>query len=372
MPDKRDFWPLIDVIHMGNLVSIVANPRACDTHGVNRARAIAKASIAYRSRAAFIVLATAAALSPAVALADGGAQPKPTFPAVLGRWEIAPLFMVSLVIAVWLYVAGVMRVNRQHPDSKVPRKRHVCFGIGVGALVIALISPLGAYDDTLFSLHMVQHLLIMDVAAPFLLLAAPLTLILRASTPSFRKRIVLPILHSRVVRAVSFPVVAWFVYAAVLWGSHYSGLYEESLVNNWVHNGEHLVYLAAAMLFWWQAIGIDPAPWRIPHPVRVVYVFLFMPQMAWLGLAFYGSDHVFYAHYANLARTWGPSPLLDQQAAGAVMWLIGDTLSGCWVAYMIYRWVKHEEVATRRRDRELDREKAQRAAAVAPPTLPGA
>lgn len=353
-------------------MSIVASLQACDTQGVKALGAHRPASRPRVSRLAWAGLAAAAALSPAIAFADGGAQPEPIFPGVLARWQIAPLFMVSLVIAVWLYVAGVARVNRMHPDSKVPRKRHACFGIGVGALVIALISPLGAYDDTLFSLHMVQHLLIMDVAAPFLLLAAPLTLILRASTPSFRKRIVLPILHSRAVRVISFPVVTWFVYAAVLWGSHYSGLYEESLVNNWVHEAEHVVYLVAAMLFWWQAIGIDPAPWRIPHPVRVVYVFLFMPQMAWLGLAFYGSDHVFYSHYANLARTWGPSPLLDQQAAGAVMWLLGDTLSGCWVAYMIYRWVKHEEIATRRRDRELDRERAQRAAAAAPPTLPGA
>lgn len=314
-------------------------------------------------------VACAVALTPAVALADGGAQPEPTFPGVLGRWSIDPLFIVSLVLAVWLYVAAVLRVNRMHPASPVPKKRHVCFGIGIGVLVIAILSPLGAYDDTLFSIHMVQHLLIMDVAAPFLLLSAPLTLTLRASTPEVRKRLVLPVLHSRAVRVISYPVVTWLVYAVVLWGSHYSGLYEESLVNNWVHASEHFVYLVAALLFWWQAIGIDPAPWRIPHPLRVMYVFLFMPQMAWLGLAFYGSDHVFYSHYANLGRTWGPSPLLDQQAAGAAMWLLGEFLSGCWVTYMIYRWVKHEEVATKRRDRELDREQARQSAA--PSTLPG-
>jgi putative copper resistance protein D len=220
---------------------------------------------------------------------------------------------------------------------------------------------MGVYDDDLFSIHMLQHVLIMDVAAPFLLLGAPLTLLLRASTPEVRRRWVLPVLHSRVVRFISFPVFAWVTFTVVLWISHYSGLYEEALVNDWVHRGEHLIYLVAALLFWWQAIGIDPAPWRMPYPIRIMYVFLLMPQMAWLGLAFYGSDHVIYAHYANIVRTWGPSPLTDQQTAGVIMWLIGDMISMGWLAYLIARWVKHEELATQRKDRELERERARRA-----------
>jgi putative copper resistance protein D len=325
-----------------------------------------------RTRVLAAGVAALLALAPAAAFAHGAGQPAPAFPGILWRWELDPLLLIGLGVAVWLYTAGVMRVNRLHPDSPVPRKRIVCFGIGIATLVIALISPMGVYDTDLFSVHMLQHVLIMDVATPFLLLGAPLTLLLRASTPDVRRRYVLPFLHSHVVRLLTFPVVAWVLFAVVLWSSHYSGLYDEALVNNWVHRGEHGIYLFAALLFWWQAIGIDPAPWRMPYPVRIMYVFLIMPQTAWLGLAFYGSDHVIYAHYASIVRTWGPSPLTDQEAAGVIMWLIGDMISMGWLAYLIARWVKHEELATERKDRELARERAQRAASAAGTTLPGA
>lgn len=312
-----------------------------------------------RPRALVISFGVLFALLPGVAMAHGVGQPAPTFPGVLLRWELDPLFIIGVLAGTWLYAAGVMRVNRMHPDSRVPRRQMVCFGLGIAALVIALISPMGVYDDDLFSVHMLQHLIIMDVAAPFLLLGAPLTLLMRASSSDIRKRWVLPILHSRVVGLLTFPVFAWTLFTVVLWVSHYSGLYELSLENDWVHRVEHLIYLIAALLFWWQAIGVDPAPWRMPHPIRILYVFGIMPQMAWLGLAFYGADHVIYAHYATLARTWGPSPLIDQATAGVIMWLIGDIISMVWLGYLIARWVKHEELVTQRKDRELDRLRAQ-------------
>ena len=125
-----------------------------------------------------------------------------------------------------------------------------------------------------------------------------------------------PILHSRVLRVLSFPVVAWLVFAGVMWGTHFSPLFDRSLEDPLVHDLEHALYLGAGLLFWWPAVGLDPSPWRMPHPVRAMYVFLQMPQNTFLAVTILNAPAPLYPHYATLARTWGPSALDDQQIAG--------------------------------------------------------
>jgi putative copper resistance protein D len=230
-------------------------------------------------------------------------------------------------------------------------------------LVLAVISPPARYDTVLFSVHMWQHLLITMVAAPLILLGTPITLGLRVATPDVRRTVLLPILHSRVVRVITFPVVAWLLFAATMWGSHFSPLYNDSLENAWVHRFEHVLYLSAALMFWWQVIGLDPTPWRMAHPVRMLYVFLQMPQNSFLALAISNSDHVIYKHYETLQRTWGPTPLADQQLAGITMWIGGDLLFLGALAAVIYGWVKAEEMEAKRQDRALARRKADEIAA---------
>jgi hypothetical protein len=100
----------------------------------------------------------------------------------------------------------------------------VAFLGGLAAISFALLSGIDRYDTTLFSVHMAQHILLTLVAAPLLVLSAPITLLLRVATPGVRRRWILPVLHSRVVRALSFPVVAWTVFAAVMWATHFSPL----------------------------------------------------------------------------------------------------------------------------------------------------
>lgn len=311
-----------------------------------------------RARLAFLGIAAALALAPAAALAHGLGQPEPTFTTLLTNWEFDPLFMILTGIISWLYYLGVRRVNRLHPGSRYPRKRVAYFYAGIGVLVFALISPFASYDTTLFSLHMVQHLLLTMVAAPLLLLGTPVTLALRAATPHVRKHILLPILHSSVVKWISFPVVAWFLFTVVMWGSHFSVLYEDALEHIWVHRLEHFLYLTTALMFWWQAIGVDPTPWRMSHPVRLLYLFLQMPQGSFLGVSIYGSESILYKHYETLQRTWGPSPLVDQQSAGLIMWMGGDFFFLFAMACVLYGWVKHEELEAIRQDRMLDRQRA--------------
>jgi putative copper resistance protein D len=304
--------------------------------------------------------AVIAALVVASPVAAHGAVPAgpPSVAGLALGWTFEPAVVVPLVAAAlaWLWI--VRRIDRAHPANPVPRRRTVAFLGGLAAIAVALLSGIEAYDTTLFSIHMVQHLLLTLVAAPLLALGAPITTLLRASSPNVRRRIVLPILHSRVMRVLSFPVVAWLVFAGVMWGTHFSPLFDASLENPLVHDLEHGLYLAAGLLFWWPAIGLDPSPWRMPHPVRAMYVFLQMPQNTFLAVTILNSSVVLYHHYATLARPWGPTVLEDQQTAGGLMWIIGDILFLAGLAAIIAGWMRHEQRQEQATDRRLDAERA--------------
>ena len=314
-----------------------------------------------------ILISLAAALSPGLALAHGNAA-APRLSDLWMRWEFDPLFLLLTGGSIWLYISSVRRVNRAHPKSPFPPRRVLYFIAGFAVLAFALVSPPASYDTVLFSVHMWQHLLLTMVAAPLILLGTPITLALRVASPRTRRNVLLPILHSRVVRVVSFPVVAWLLFAATMWLSHYSPLYDDALENTWIHRFEHLIYLLAAMMFWWQAIGLDPTPWRMNHPIRVLYVFLQMPQNSFLALSIYSSSHVIYKHYETLGRTWGPSPLADQQQAGIIMWVAGDLLFLAALCVVIASWVKAEDLETKRQDRAQARRKSEAALARAKPS----
>jgi putative copper resistance protein D len=307
----------------------------------------------FRSAAALAVGAFAAGLArPGGAAAHGSAPAEaPSFGSLVFGWTIEPLVALLLVAAAVAWIRLVARVNRGHPGNPVPRRRSVAFLSGLAAIAIALMSGIDAYDTALFSVHMVQHILLTLVAAPLLALGAPITLLLRAATPDVRRRLILPVLHSRVLRVLSFPVIAWLLFAGVMWGSHFSPLFDASLENPLVHDLEHGLFLGAALLFWWPAVGLDPSPWRMPHPVRAMYVFLQMPQNTFLAVAILSSTVVLYPHYATLARAWGPTPLEDQRVAGSLMWLFGDVLFLAAVGALIAGWMAYE----RRREADVDR-----------------
>jgi putative membrane protein len=274
--------------------------------------------------------------------------------AVLTAWSFEAHVWLPLVLAFAVYRLAVRRVDRAHPDTRVPVRRSVAWSAGLVVLAVALQSPIEAYDTTLFSVHMVQHLLVTMVAAPLLALGAPITLLLRVARPMSRKRWILPILHSRAVRVLAFPVVAWVLFAAVMWTSHFSPLFDAALESEVVHLLEHALFLGSAMLFWWPVVGADPAPWRLPHPARVAYLFLGMPQSSFLGLAIFSSATLLYPHYATLDRTWGPTPLEDQQLAGGIMWAGGDLLFLIAMGFAVAAWLRHEESEGERLDARLD------------------
>lgn len=225
---------------------------------------------------------------------------------------------------------------------------------GIAAIAVALMSGIERYDTVLFSVHMVQHLLLSLLAAPLLAFAGPITLALRVAAPQTRRRWILPILHSRLVRGLSFPVVAWVLFAAVMWAAHFSPLFDLALEDPLIHQVEHGLFLGSAMLFWWPAVGADPSPWRMSHPARALYVFLQMPQNTFLAVAILGAQAPLYEHYATIQRAWGPTPLADQQAAAGIMWLVGDLAFLAVILLLVAGWMRHDERRTAQEDRRAD------------------
>ena len=293
------------------------------------------------------------------AAAHGPVPAEPPSPAsLLLGWTFEPLPTLGIAVAALWWWWAVRRVNAGHPAHPVPVRRSVAFAAGLTALAVALLSGIDRYDTTLFSVHMVQHVLLTLVAAPLIALAAPITLVLRLVSPETRRRWVLPILHGRVTRILAFPVVAWLVFAAVMWVSHFSPLFDAALEDALVHDLEHALFLGSALLFWWPAVALDPAPWRMPHPGRAMYVFLQMTQNTLLAVVLLNVGVVLYPHYATIARTSGPSALEDQGTAAGIMWLAGDAIFLAAILAIVAAWMRADARDTGRSDRRAAMEMA--------------
>ncbi len=299
-----------------------------------------------------IVFATA---SPSIALGHGEVPSEaPTAGTLILGWSAEPAIVIPLIVVAVAWTWAVRRVNAAHRASPVPARRSAFFLAGLGAIAVALLSGIERYDTTLFSVHMVQHLLLALVAAPLIVLGAPVTLALRLASPETRRALILPLLHSRVLRAITHPVVAWLVFAGVMWGTHFSTLFDAALEDRLLHDFEHGLYLGAGLLFWWPAVAADPAPRRLGHPVRILYVLLQMPQNTFLAVVLLNAAAPLYPHYATLERDWGPSALEDQQLAAGIMWLGGDILFLAAVFALIASWMRAEERSTAASDRRSD------------------
>ena len=275
-----------------------------------------------------------------------------SLPAILRAWTFPPVSVIGVLLLAGGYARGTQLVRRNSGHS-YPRRKRACFFAGVVVLALCLLSPIDTYSDLLLSVHMAQHLLMTMVVAPLLLLGGPVTLALQSASPEVRRRYLLPTLHSRIIKTLTNPVVAWCAFAVVMWGSHFTPLYERALENQSVHAAEHLLYLGSALLFWLPVVGIDPTPSRLSHPSRILYLFLAMPQTTFLGLAIYGSDRVLYPHYLVATARLGVSPLADQHLAGALMWVSAMVLLLPALAWVLLEWMDREEREGERADRRL-------------------
>ena len=152
--------------------------------------------------------------------------------------------------------------------------------------------------------------------------------------------------------------MAWLLFATVMWFTHFSPIFDAALDDLTLHRMEHALYLGTALLFWWPVVGADPSPHRMGYPARLFYLALGMPLSSFLGLVIFSAETVLYPHYLTLVRDWGPTPLVDQQWAGGIMWAGGDLVFVIALVLTVAAWLRHEERENLREDARLARQKA--------------
>ncbi len=297
--------------------------------------------------------------------ADPENQPPPLTPdTLLTAWTFEPWVVAGLVLMVGLYLWGVRRLAARGDRWPVGRTLAWCVG-GAGTVAVALLSALGTYDTVLFSVHMVQHILLSMVAPVLMAVGAPITLLLRNLGGLGRRRVV-RVLHSWPAKVLTWPPLTTALMIANPYMLYMSGLYPMTLSNDWLHALVHVHFLIIGCLYFWPLIGLDPMPTRIPYYMRMLLIFVTLPFHAFLGVIIMGSPQLIAEDwYLAFNRAWPPSPLEDQNLAGGIMWGAGDLISLIILAVFFVQWFRHSQREAARIDRQLDREErlAARAAA---------
>jgi putative copper resistance protein D len=273
------------------------------------------------------------------------------------RWVFDPIVVLSITLTAWLYVAGLRRLRAS--GRPFPRRWAAAWFAGLGAITLALVSPIDAYADATLWVHMVQHLLLTLVAPPLLALGAPVTLALRAASPEARRRWLVPVLRSRPVAVLANPVVGWALFVGAPFAIHFSPLFDLALRNDAVHAAEHALWLGTAIVYWWPIVGRDPTPHRMGYPARMLSMILTMPATSFAALALYGASAPLYPAYAALPAPWGPEALGSQRVAAVIMWLVGNLAMVLAMLVVAAAWRRDEE------------RRADGVALVASPSTPG-
>ncbi len=272
---------------------------------------------------------------------------------LVSTWHVQPVLALMLIAITVAYWTGARTVSRHHPTQPWPLHYLAFFLVGIVLVLLVTLGPIGSYDDEFFWAHMTQHIVLMMLAAPLLLLGEPVLLVLRVSSRDVRHRVVMPVLHSRVVRFLTRPVVSWLIFAGVLFGTHFTGFFEYALEHPAVHDWvEHSMYLGAGLIYYYPLLGTSTGAQPMQPFAKVVSLFLMMVPEAMVGFAIYTSSSVLYPHYAAVDnRPWGPSnALLDQRLGGAIMWSAGMVLHAVWISVAAWEWMKSEERKARRVD----------------------
>jgi cytochrome c oxidase assembly factor CtaG len=316
-----------------------------------------------------------------VVTGDDDALPRFTLGRVFTEWELVSWATLLILLTTGLYLWGVLRLRRR--GDHWPLGRTLSFVVvGMGASALATVSGLAVYDDTLLSVHMVQHMILSMVVPLAMALGAPVTLALR-TLPRRPRRWLLTVLHSRVAKVLSFPPLTFLFFVITPWALYFSGWYPATLHSDYLHEMTHLHMVLVGSLFFWPLMGVDPLPGRIGYPARMLLVVLTLPFHAFMGVTIMGSeDLIGGSWYPDLHHgpmgAWLPDPHTDQQLAGGILWSTGDAVGLLFFAVLFVQWVRSSMREAEREDRRLDlleaREarRAREAAAAAPAERVGA
>jgi putative membrane protein len=271
-------------------------------------------------------------------------------------WSFDLPVLLGLGLAAFLYALGTRYSLAAGMASHLAPWRWLCFAAGLLAIFLALQSPLDAWVGTYLWAHMVQHIILLYVAAPLLLFGAPLMPIWRAfPLESRRSSLRWLMLHPRPRRVVltlgkvlHMPRLAWWLFVGVFFLWHTAPLYNLALRNQVVHDFEHLCFLGTALLFWSQVIPSAPLKPQLGYAAQAFYVFLAGIATEFVSMVLIYYNGVIYSYYAQIQRPAGAiSAFGDQTAAAAIMNLTDVILYGSVFMVLLWRWIddalQHDE-----------------------------
>ena len=268
-------------------------------------------------------------------------------------WHWDPWIYIPLLISAGLYIVGVRTLWGTAGRGHGVRKLEVAaFLTGMWVLAISLLSPIHAAGGALFSLHMVQHVLLLVVAAPLLVLGRPLVVYLWALPPPLRKRVgrLLARPPARVtLDTLGRPVVGWLLYAAIVWIWHLPTLYQAALLSEWVHALQHGTFVLAALVFWWAALEFGRRR-SGGYGLGIIYFFTTALHGSAFGALLTFAREAWYPLYEGRTAAWGLTALQDQQFGGLVMWVPAGLVYLAAALIFLFLWVRASERAVRRRE----------------------
>ena len=278
----------------------------------------------------------------------------------VGSLAFSWVITAILVVVLAAYLLGARRYGRLNRTPWSVR-RTASFVGGLVVVWVATQSVVGIYDMTLFTDHMIQHLLLIMVAAALFAMGAPLELAI-STTPGVPGRVLNAVVSSKVGEVIGHPIFGFVAYAVFIPFTHLTSIFNVMLNHMWIHRVEQLAFLFIGYLFWRPVIGIEPSRHPLAPGLRLVYLALAVPVDTFTGLALVMSGHVEFSSYTAMHRTWGPSVLTDIKTGGAVMWIGGDFLMLAAMIPIAFVWMRDEERRTIELDARLDAERAAAAA----------
>lgn len=284
--------------------------------------------------------------------ATAAAHTTPATPGTLWTsWSPDPFLITVLLLAAVAYTSGARQLwQRAGYGRGLPYWRLAAYLGGLLTVAVAVISPLDALSAALFSAHMTQHLLLILVAAPLLVLGAPLVPALWLLPARTRRTLTAVVKHNprveATLRLLSSALLILLAHAVTIWLWHIPSFYDATLRHRWLHTLEHASFLATAVMFWWVVIPV--AGRRVLSPgLAVLYVFLAAMQSSMLGVLLLLSRAAWYeAHVPHLAA-WNMTPLEDQQLAGAIMWIPAGVIYAATALALFGIWLANIERSAR-------------------------
>ncbi|MEU5823017.1 cytochrome c oxidase assembly protein [Streptomyces sp. NPDC047803] len=283
-------------------------------------------------------------------------------PFTLGRglqFSADPFFLAGCVLAVLLYGYGVLRLRRR--GDAWPVGRTVLFVVGVLTIALVMCTRLNDYGMVMFSVHMVQHMVISMLSPILLLLGAPVTLALRALPVAPRgtkgpRELLLMLLHSRYMKIVTHPAFTIPLFIASLYGLYFTPLFDYLMGSTTGHLVMMVHFLAVGLFFFWPIMGVDPGPHRPGYVMRMLELFAGMPFHAFFGIALMMASTPMVEVYKNPPVSLGIDALSDQSAAGGIAWAFSEIPSVLVLVALVFQWYRSEQRTAKRTDRAADRD----------------